>query len=202
MRFTALVFTAGLLTACANDPDVPSAGSTSTPGSTSEVASSDATGESGTEDSSTEDASSSSGEPGLEPIALDEGWVQSLHGAWLGPVTDTPMGDLPQFYWEFEWTDEDALVGVADSGMGFRFELEFAEQDGQWTMTETGTLPGNLTQSYVLHPVAREGARVRFEVLERPGFLQVDLEPGPDTFDMVVLLRGEPHGAFDLGRPG
>ena len=137
----------------------------------------------------------------MQPLELDRAWVEGLEGAWLGPVRGTPLGDLPQFFWEFEWTQADALVGVADSGMGFRFEFEFAQQDGQWTLIETGTLPGNNKQSYELHPVAREGDLVRFEVLDQPGYLQVDLLPGEGSFEMAVFVRGEAHGTFDLAHP-
>ncbi|MGH1345191.1 MAG: hypothetical protein ACRBN8_26755 [Nannocystales bacterium] len=169
--------------------------SSSSPGSQEDSSPNGSTGEGA-------DASSGSGDSGLETIELDRGWVAELEGAWLGPVAGTPLGDLPQFYWEFAWTDTDALVGVADSGMGFRFEFEFAEHDGQWTLLETGTLPGDITQSYELHPVSREGDLVRFEVLDQPGYLQVDILPGEGRFDMAVFVRGEPHGTFDLAHPG
>jgi len=78
--------------------------------------------------------------------------------------------------------------------MGFRIEFEFAEQDGQWMLVETGTLPGGMSQSYSLHPVSREGDLVRFEVLDQPGYLQVDILPAEDSFEMAVFVRGEAHG--------
>ena len=131
---------------------------------------------------------------------LDRAWIETLAGPWRGPVRGTPIGDLPDFFWEFAWTEDDAMVAVADNGMGFRFEFVFAEVEDQWTLTETGTLPGGMTQSYVLHPVSQDGARVRFEVLERPGYLEVDIQPTPTDFDMAVSLRGEAHGVFDLAR--
>lgn len=195
--------------ACASDPAPTASGS-----STSETSGPAATGSEGdgsTNQGSTsqrettgaeEDASSSTGAQPLQALDLDRAWVAGLEGAWLGPVRGTPLGDLPQFFWEFAWTESDTLVGIADSGMGFRFEFEFAREDGRWTLVETGTLPGNMTQTYVLHPVAREGDVVRFEVLDRPGFLQVDILPGEGTFEMAVFLRGEAHGSFDLAQPG
>ncbi len=209
MTLRSLVSASVLLCAgCATDPAPPAHGSTSGDPSDPamsgpEVSSSGAPGSTSGE-ASTEDAaevSSSSGDPALQPIELDREWVEGLEGAWLGPVSGTPLGNLPQFFWEFAWTQDDALVGVADGGMGFRFEFEFAEQDGQWTLIETGTLPGNMTQSYVLHPVARDGDLVRFEVLDQPGYLQVDILPGEGSFEMAVFVRGEAHGVFDLGHP-
>ncbi len=209
MRFHPLLAAPLVLAACADSPAPAGGSTTDAPGSTGAPEGSSTTEPAEAESSTTAlastgqaDGSSSTGPASLQPIALERDWVDALGGPWLGPVTGTPMGDLPQFYWEFAWTADDAMVGVADNGMGFRFELAFVEVDGQWTMTETGTLPGNMTQSYVLHPVEQEGARVRFEVLDRPGFLQVDVEPTDSAFGMDVLLRGEGHGSFDLARPG
>lgn len=165
--------------------------STGTPGAS--------TGDTSTTDGA--DASSSSGDVALQPIALERDWVAGLEGAWLGPVAGTPLGDLPQFYWEFAWTQDDALLGIADSGMGFRFEFEFAQDDGQWTLLETGTLPGGMTQSSELHPVSREGDLVRFEVLDQPGYLQVDILPEEGSFEMAVFVRGAAHGSFALSHP-
>lgn len=198
-----------LATACATDPastaeGSTSGGSTGSPLTSSGESSSSAPGSasSGESTDAQEDASSSStGAEPLQPVELDRAWVEGLEGAWLGPVLGTPLGDLPQFYWEFAWTEADALVGMADSGMGFRVEFEFAQTDGQWTLTETGTAPGNQTQTYVLHPVAREGDVVRFEVLDQPGVLQVDILPGQGTFEMAVFVRGAAHGTFDLTHP-
>lgn len=211
MQFSSRLAVAILLaTACASDPAPTAEGSTSGgstgPEQTSSGESSSSAPASSSGGESTdaqEDASSSStGAEPLQPLELDRAWVAGLEGAWLGPVLGTPLGDLPQFYWEFAWTEADALVGMADSGMGFRVEFEFAQKDGQWTLTETGTAPGNQTQTYVLHPVAREGDVVRFEVLDQPGYLQVDILPGEGTFEMAVFVRGAAHGTFDLTHPG
>lgn len=201
---TASFFVLPLLAACSDTTP----GTTEPPGSTGSTGvvqgSSEttvATPAEGSDGSTSDGSAESSGEAEpLEPIALDQAWVDTVQGPWLGPVHGTPMGDLPQFFLDFVWND-DALVAVTDNGMGFRIELSFAQTDGQWTLTETGTLPGNFTQSYELHPVAREGDRVTFEVLDRPGYLRVDVEPTASAFEMVVLLRGEGHGTFELARP-
>ncbi len=60
---------------------------------------------------------------------------------------------------------------------------------------------GGFTQSYTLHPVAQQGERVRFEVLDRPGFLFVEMAVDGGTLGIEVLLRDEPHGTFELTRP-
>jgi len=209
MKFPSFLVAAALLTlGCASDPTPTAQVSTSgessgSAGGGSGSSSSGSVGSTSAGESTGDvaETSSSSGGGALEPIELDRAWVTGLEGAWLGPVAGTPLGDLPQFYWEFAWTDADALLGVADNGMGFRVEFEFAERDGQWTLVETGTLPGNNTQSYVLHPVSREGDLVRFEVLDQPGYLQVDILPGDGSFEMAVFVRGEAHGTFDLAHP-
>ncbi|MBV1861115.1 MAG: hypothetical protein KUG77_22045 [Nannocystaceae bacterium] len=214
MQFSRFLAAALLFaTACASD-SAPTGRGSSTGESTGPLgASSESSGSAGsisgapqptTEGEGTDagaDTSSSSGGAATQPIELDRGWVEGLEGAWLGPVSGTPLGDLPQFYWEFAWTKDDVLLGVADSGMGFRFEFEFAQHDGQWTLLETGTLPGDMTQSYELHPVARDGDLVRFEVLDQPGYLRVDILPGEGSFEMAVFVHGEAHGTFDLAHP-
>lgn len=209
MRFSPLLVGSLLFVACADSPSTPAAGSTTdTPGSTG------ATAESGST-TSPEDASSSSSSSGgvaegssstgtetLEPIELDRAWVERIAGPWLGPVAGTPMGDIPQFFLDFAWSDGDALVAVADNGKGFRLEFTFSERDGQWVFTELGELPGGLVQTYDLHPVEREGDRVRFEVLEQPGYLSVEVEATADAFEMAVQVRGNGHGTFSMARPG
>ncbi len=209
MKFASFLAAAASLTVgCASDPAPIAQGSTS--GETSGSAASSSGGSSSGSVGSTSggestgegaEASSSSGSGALQPLELDRAWVTGLEGAWLGPVVGTPLGDLRQFYWEFAWTDADALLGVADNGMGFRFEFEFAQREGQWMLVETGTLPGDMTQSYALHPVSRDGDLVRFEVLDQPGYLQVDILPSEGSFEMAVFVRGEAHGTFDLAHP-
>jgi len=209
MKFSSFFAVAALLAVgCATNPAPKEDGATSGE-TTGPVASSSESSGSGTPGSTSReastgdgaDASSSSGAEALQPIELDRSWVEGLQGAWLGPVTGTPLGDLPQFYWEFAWTDADSLLGVADNGMGFRIEFEFAELDGQWMLVETGTLPGGMSQSYSLHPVSREGDLVRFEVLDQPGYLQLDILPAEGSFEMAVFVRGQAHGTFDLSHP-
>ncbi len=209
MRFSPLLLASLLFIACADSPSTPAAGSTSdTPGSTGAAAeSSSTTSPEGASSSSTTsggaaEGSSSTGADALEPIELDRVWVERIEGPWLGPVTGTPMGDIPQFFLDFAWNDGDALVAVADNGRGFRLEFSFAERDGQWIFTELGELPGGFLQTYDLHPVERTGDRVRFEVLEQPGYLSVEIEATDDAFEMAVQVRGNGHGTFSMARPG
>ena len=207
MRFSSLLLASLLVAGCADSPSTPAAGTTTdAPGSSGAPAESSSSSTSaGGESVSSGDAvegSSSTGTEALEPIDLDRAWVERVAGPWLGPVTGTPMGDLPQFFLDFAWNDDDALVAVADNGKGFRLEFTFSERGGQWIFTELGELPGGLVQTYDLHPVEREGDRVRFEVLEQPGYLAVEIEPSDTAFEMVVQVRGNGHGTFSMARPG
>lgn len=207
MRFSSLLAASLLLAGCADSPSTPAEGSTSDVPASTGAAAESSTGSSaatttGAGDSTGVADASSTGAAPLEPIALDRDWVESIAGPWLGPVTGTPIGDLPQFFLDFAWNDDDALVAVADDGKGFRLEFTFSERDGQWIFTELGELPGGLVQTQDLHPVEREGDRVRFEVLDRPGYLTVEIEPSTTDFEMAVQVRGNGHGTFSLARPG
>ncbi len=209
MRFSSLLAVSLLLAACSEDASSPGAGSTSDePGSTgtaadaSTGAASSSTSQAGTSSTGAAAESSSTGPDALEPIALDRAWVDSVAGPWLGSVSGTPIGDLPQFFLDFAWTDEDVLMAVADNGEGFRLEFSFSEQDGAWVFTELGELPGGFVQTQDLRPVEREGDRVRFEVIDRPGYLSVEIEPTSTDFEMAVQVRGNDHGTFTLARPG
>lgn len=208
MRYSPLLTASLLLVACADSPSTPAAGSTTdAPGSTAapEESGTSTSPEDGSSSGTTRgevaDGSSSTGTEPLEPIALDRAWVDRIAGPWLGPVTGTPMGDIPQFFLDFAWNDGEELVAVADNGRGFRLEFTFSERDGQWIFTELGELPGGLVQTYDLHPVEREGDRVRFEVLEQPGYLSVEIEATDGEFEMAVQVRGNGHGTFSMARP-
>lgn len=205
MRFSPLLVASLLFVGCADSPSTPARGATTdTPGSTgarSEVSTS-TSAEDGSSGQVVADGSSSARSDAPEPIDLDRAWVERVAGPWLGPVRGTPLGDLPQFFLDFAWNDDDALVAVADNGKGFRLEFTFSERDGQWVFTELGELPGGLVQTYDLHPVERDGDRVRFEVLEQPGYLSVEIEPTDRAFEMAVKVRGNGHGTFSLTRPG
>ncbi len=112
------------------------------------------------------------------------------------------MGTTPQFDWAFSWDEAGDLVAVVDNGMmGFLFEFRFARDDGQWTVVETGAMPGGGEQSYTQHPVDQDGARVHFELLDRPGFLSVDMGGTGETLGIRVPLRGVPDATFDLAPP-
>lgn len=210
MRFSPLLAASLLFCACADDASTPvAAGSTSdAPASTGPAAGSssgsvaDSSTDEGSSSTSGADDSTSTGPAILEPIALERAWVERVRGAWLGPVSGTPIGDLPQFFLDFAWTDDDALMAVADNGEGFRLEFTFSEREGQWIFTELGELPGGFVQTQDLHPVEREGDRVRFEVIDRPGYLSVEIEPTDATFHMAVQVRGNEHGTFELARQG
>ncbi len=204
-RFSLLVGTLCMTPACAPGPANPADGSTTTtsssspgPSSTQAASESSSSGDTAGETRGGADTSGSSGVVPLAPIPLQAVWLETLAGPWVGSVADTPMGTIPQFGWAFEWDEAGDLVAVADNGMGFRFEFRFAQDDGQWTLVETGAMPGGFEQSYTLHPVDQDGARVRFELLDRPGFLSVEMGVIGETLGIDVLLRGEPHATFDL----
>ncbi|MCR9164503.1 MAG: hypothetical protein ACE37F_07390 [Nannocystaceae bacterium] len=215
MHWSSLLAVSLLLCGCAESTSTPSSGSTSdTPGSTGlpdspdpsdSMATSSSTEPATAEGSSTTEAGdggSSTGPAAPQPIELDRAWVEGVEGPWLGPVTGTPIGDLPEFFLDFGWTEEDALVAVADNGKGFRLEFTFSQRDGQWIFTELGELPGGFVQTQDLHPVQRDGDRVRFEVIDQPGYLSVEIEPTQTSFEMAVVVRGSDHGRFSLARPG
>lgn len=148
-------------------------------------------------------AASSSGGSTLTPIALQPDWLQGMEGAWLGPVRASPQGPIPQFFLDFVWEDDGSLHAAVDNGEGFGFDFRFVEdEDGQWIFVEQGTLPGGLTQTYTLHPVEQDGARVRFDYLAMPGFLAVEIDLADERFVMDVAVLGSEHAAFDLARPG
>ncbi len=134
-------------------------------------------------------------------IQLEAEWLDALAGPWLGPVTDTPGGDIPQFFMEFAWESDGSLHTFVDDGAGATFDFTFAQEDDQWVFVESGTLPGGLTQTYTLHPVEQTGTRVRFEYLAAPNFLAVEIDLAQERFVMDVELMGNKHAAFDLGRP-
>lgn len=186
--------------ACAHDSDgteplAPPSGSTGA------VADSDGASE-GTDPDSTGSASGSSGEVGPTPVALERAWVESIEGPWLGPVSDTPAGDIPQFFLDFTWQDDGSLHALADDGEGSSFEFRFVEAGDSWTFDETGSLPGGLVQSHTMVPVQVEGNRVRWVSVDAPGVLEVELEVDEQRFQMDVSVLGMSHAAFDLTRPG
>ncbi|MEM6295035.1 MAG: hypothetical protein AAGA54_27430 [Myxococcota bacterium] len=209
MRPLSLLAASFLVFACADEPSTPAASSSSGAAASTGAlpgSSTDATGDPGSAEASSDgsgapEGSSSSGDAALEPITLEGDWVESVAGPWLGSVTGTPIGDLPQFFLDFTWNDDGVLKAVADNGEGFRLEFSFEEREGGWVFTELGELPGGFVQTQDLRPVERDGDRVRFEVLERPGYLLVEIEPTPSSFEMAVQVRGRDHGTFTLARP-
>lgn len=155
----------------------------------------------GEETQGTDDASTGDDAGQTQPIDLPEGWLDAVEGRWLGSVTETPIGGIPQFFIDYERMDDGSLHALIDNGEGFAFEFHFRQDDDdRWELFEEGQLPGGFIQSYVLHPVEAEDGRVRFVTLEAPEFLQVDIDVSATTYDMQVRLMEEPHAQFELTR--
>ncbi|MEM7154133.1 MAG: hypothetical protein AAF799_14885 [Myxococcota bacterium] len=146
-------------------------------------------------------ADSTGGNNDNEPIELSTEWLDQVAGAWLGPVEDTPIGLIPQFFLEFAWEADGSLHAFVDDGKGSSFDFRFLQEDGQWVFFEEGTLPGGLVQAHTLHPVWQEGSRVRFVTLPMPGYLVVEIDVDDQNFEMDVSVLGNDHAVFDLERP-
>jgi hypothetical protein len=147
-----------------------------------------------------DETSSETGGEALEVIVLDTAWVESLAGGWSGPVDPTPTGPVPFFPLSFAWEDDGSLHAHTDNPGGGYFDFRLYQADGTWVFDEEGVLPGGLTQSYVLHPIARDGDWVRFVTLDAPSFLIVDIGVTGSELTMLVQVMGIEHAAFSLER--
>ena len=189
---------------CADDPAPETADAsgdstaTTSPAASSGDVEDDSTGTPGPD--STAGADSSGGDPNGEPIDLDTEWLDQIAGPWLGPVEETPIGPIPQFFLDFAWEGDGSLHAYVDSGDGASFDFRFFQEDGQWLFFEEGTLPGGLAQSYTLHPVWQDGSRVRFVTLPMPEYLTVEIEVDDRRFIMDVSVMGHDHAVFNLER--
>lgn len=161
------------------------------------------TSDAATSEAATSDASTSETSGGDSPVAvveLDHAWLDALAGAWVGPVDPTPFGKIPGFPLHFAWQPDGSLHARTDNPGGGYFDFRFYQEDDTWVFREEGQLPGGLTQSYVLHPVQREGDRVRFVTLDAPEFLAVELDVTASHLTMAVTLVGIEHATFELDR--
>lgn len=160
----------------------------------------DTGGETSTQTETGDETSTETGGEELVAIVLDAAWVESLAGGWSGPVDPTPAGPVPLFPLSFAWEADGSLHAHTDSPGGGYFDFRLYEADGTWVFDEEGVLPGGLTQSYVLHPIARDGDWVRFVTLDAPSFLIVDIGVTADALTMLVQVMGIEHAAFSLER--
>lgn len=150
------------------------------------------------------DDTSSPGDTGADsgdtaaPLDLAD-WVAAGVGTWTGRARETPVGDMA-FRIQFEATDA-GLSGTTANGAGFSLSFTYAvDNAGAWTLTETGTLPGDFTQTQVLAPVSRDGARVVWRSVADPDYLEVVVDHAGDTLVMEANVRGETHAVLDLAR--
>lgn len=136
-----------------------------------------------------------------EAIEIDATWVMGAEGAWLGHISDTPYGTLDDFPLDFIHEEDGSLHARTSFGddTGY-FDFRFREQDGTWVLDEEGKFPGGLLQSYTLHPVEQANERVRFETLEMPGFILVDVIIEAESLVITAQVNGELHATFDLQR--
>lgn len=146
--------------------------------------------------------SGSSAETGTPVARLDlADWVAAGEGSWVGTARQTPLGDIP-----FAITlgaTADGAEGTAANGYGFSLTFDYAvDADGDWTLTETGTLPGGVTQTQVLAPVSRDGDRVVWRSAPDPEYLEVVADHTGDALVLEAMVRGETHAVLDLARAG
>ena len=138
----------------------------------------------------------------LTPIAVEDDWVASLEGFWLGPADPTPDGRIPTFPMEFIVQEDGSMLSSTDAGdEGDHIDLHFRQDDSGWTLYEEATLSG-VTQSYTTHPVEQADQTISWVTLDDPDFLRIDVTPAADTLDITVTLRGATHVVFDLDRRG
>lgn len=132
--------------------------------------------------------------------SVDDAFIGSLAGGWAGRENTTPFGRM-DFALVFEWQGDGSLLAFTPMNEGTFIELRFAKDaSGAWLLHERAALEGMGEQRYTLHPVAAEGAMRRWDYLEKPGFLTVDVAATASALHMKVLLRGADHVIFDLAR--
>jgi len=174
----------------------PTTSSSSTDASTSSAV------ETGSTSSTSEAGSSSTTDGGLEAIPVDRSLIDRYAGAWSGPVTMTPWGELPFFPIDFVWEGEDLLASetlIPDSDGYFRFR--FVDGGGDmWSLVEEGKIPGGPTQSYTLHPVELDGDTSRWVYLDDPDFLALQITVTDTELVMDTYLHGASHAIFNLAR--
>ncbi len=184
----AALFFAGLLCAC-------------NPGSASDADGTDTESGSSQDETETHTHTETETQGESEVIQVEAAWVMGAAGAWLGEVRETPVGTLEVFPLDFAYEDDGSLHAHSafpdDSGY---FDFRFREQDETWVLDEEGKFPGGLLQSYTLHPVEQEGERVRYEYLDMPGYIVVDVVIGTDSLLITAQVKGELHAVFDLKR--
>ena len=158
--------------------------------------------ETGSTSSTSEAGSSSTTDGGLEAIPVDRSLIDRYAGAWSGPVTMTPWGELPFFPIDFVWEGEDLLASetlIPDSDGYFRFR--FVDGGGDmWSLVEEGKIPGGPTQSYTLHPVELDGDTSRWVYLDDPDFLALQITVTDTELVMDTYLHGASHAIFNLAR--
>lgn len=139
----------------------------------------------------------------LTPIVVDDAWVASLEGFWLGPADPTPDGEIPTFPMEFIPQEDGSMFSTTEAGdEGDHIDLHFRmDEAGGWTLYEKATLSG-ATQGYTTHPVDQTDATITWVSRDDPGFLSIAVTPASETLDIAVTLRGATHVVFDLDRRG
>lgn len=176
-----------LLSACASPGGDPSDGSSTSSASTTSAA------------STTE--APTTGQP-ADAVPIERAAIERLAGSWVGPVKNTPIGELPQFPMNLAWVSDDELASETPfpGGEGY-FKFRFVRVgEGRWSLIEEGALPGGMVQSYTLDPVEIDGDTTRWSYLPDPAFLTVVITVSDDTLVFDTLLRGQSHAIFDLKR--
>ena len=203
----ALAFVLFSLPGCPGDDEVSSQGSSSTTSlsqtdSSSTASSTDAsTSEEGSTSTTGEEGSTST-TGGLEALPVDRSLIDRYAGAWSGPVTMTPWGEIPYFPVDLVWEGEDLLASetlIPDTDGYFRFRFVHEGSD-MWSLVEEGKIPGGPTQSYTLHPVEIDGDTSRWVYLDEPDFLALQLTVSDAELVMETYLHGAPHATFNLAR--
>lgn len=131
------------------------------------------------------------------PIDLSD-WVEAGAGSWVGTVADTPIGGFP-----FAITFEPSANGLSGSATNGDFSLSFTyevDDQGRWTLTETGRMPPYFEQTKTLVPSRVDGSEVVWVTPDDPEYLVVVVEHPGDAVHMDVELRGQRHARFELER--
>jgi hypothetical protein len=136
-------------------------------------------------------------------IVVEDAWVDSLLGFWLGPADPTPHGRIDSFPMDFQVQSDGSVFSTTEAGRdGDRIELRFVkDSSGGWTLVELAQLEG-VTQSYTTQPVAQDGQVITWVTFDDPEFLAIHVSPGTDTLDIEITLRGAQHVVFDLEKTG